>query len=82
LGEQHPQDAASPPRPPLNHAFLPVAPTENACAIATGAGFLNAFDRMEVTLFSACAVIAGREIGVMVMIGDDRIAEIDRALNL
>lgn len=60
----------------------PVIIIENQCVLVTGKDLLNAFDRLEVLEFSAKAVIAAKEIGPVVQINDQQVAEIDVAFHL
>ncbi len=43
---------------------------------------LNAFDRLEVTEYSARAIIASRQLGELVAINDKEIDEIEAAFHL
>jgi len=61
---------------------VPVVIIENECVVVTGRDLLNAFDRLEVLEFSARAVIAAKEIGAVVQIGDAQVREIEEAFNL
>ncbi|HEX7713392.1 MAG TPA: class II aldolase/adducin family protein [Bacillota bacterium] len=60
----------------------PLALVANDCVIVTGSSLINAFDRLEVAEYSAKAIIASRSIGNVVMIDNERIAEIEKAFPL
>lgn len=60
----------------------PIAIVKNDCVIVTGDSMLNAFDRLEVTEYSARAIIASRQLGELVAINDKEINEIEEAFHL
>jgi L-fuculose-phosphate aldolase len=60
----------------------PVIICENNQILATGSSLLNAFDRLEVTEATAHSIIDARDIGPLVHIDDDEVAEIDRVFAL
>ncbi|MDR0706471.1 MAG: class II aldolase/adducin family protein [Treponema sp.] len=60
----------------------PVALVENGCVIATGGSLINAFDRLEVGEYSAKAIVASRDVGVIAAINDMQTAEIHEAFHL
>ncbi|WP_256760967.1 class II aldolase/adducin family protein [Cohnella sp. WQ 127256] len=60
----------------------PIALVENNCAIVTGQGLLNAFDRLEVAEYSAKAIISSRCIGEIVPIDEQKIRDIEEAFGL
>ncbi len=60
----------------------PVLLVRNDCVIVTGSSLLSAFDRLEVAEYSAKAIIASRDLGDIVTIDRQRIADIDRAFGL
>lgn len=60
----------------------PIAIVKNDCVIVTGDSMLNAFDRLEVTEYSAKAIIASRQLGELVAINDKEIDEIEEAFHL
>ncbi|MCD8390751.1 MAG: class II aldolase/adducin family protein [Firmicutes bacterium] len=60
----------------------PIAIVKNDCVIVTGDSMLNAYDRLEVTEYSAKAIIASRQLGELVAINDDEISEIEDAFHL
>ncbi len=60
----------------------PIAFVKNDCVIVTGDSMLNAFDRLEVTEYSAKAIIASRQLGELVAINDKEIDEIEEAFHL
>jgi L-fuculose-phosphate aldolase len=60
----------------------PLALVSNDCVIVTGNSLINAFDRLEVAEYSAKAIIASKNIGEVVMIDNERIAEIEKAFQL
>ncbi|MDF2612237.1 MAG: fucA [Clostridia bacterium] len=61
---------------------VPVVIVENDCVIATGSSLINAFDRLEVAEYSAKAVIASKSLGNIVIIDDDKIADLKTAFKL
>jgi len=60
----------------------PVIIGENATILATGDSLLHAFDRLEVCEATAHAIIAAKNIGEIVHISDNEIAEINNAFKL
>ena len=54
----------------------------NQCVIVTGNSLLNAFDRLEVLEYSAAAMISARDIGPIVLITPDEVADIEEAFHL
>jgi L-fuculose-phosphate aldolase len=60
----------------------PIVLIKNDCIIVTGNSLLNAFDRLEVAEYSAKALIASKELGEVVTIDDNKIAEIEKAFKL
>ena len=60
----------------------PVVIVNNQCAIVTGNSLLNAFDRLEVLEYSAAAIISARDIGEIVLITPEEVADIEEAFNL
>lgn len=60
----------------------PIAIVKNDCVIVTGDSMLNAYDRLEVTEYSAKAIIASKQLGELVAINDKEIAEIEDAFHL
>ncbi len=60
----------------------PIAMIANDCVIVSGTSLLQAFDRLEVAEFSAKALIAAKDIGELVPIGDDEIRELEETFNL
>lgn len=60
----------------------PIAIVKNDCIIVTGDSMLNAYDRLEVTEYSAKAIIASRQLGELVAINDKEIEEIEEAFHL
>lgn len=60
----------------------PVVIVNNQCAIVTGNSLLNAFDRLEVLEYSAAAIISARDIGDIVLITPEEVADIEEAFNL
>lgn len=63
-------------------ANTPLVMVENDCLIVTGEGLVQTFDRLEVAEFSAKALIAVRDVGPLVPIGDDEIAALEEAYDL
>lgn len=69
----------------LAETFIPKTPivlVKNDCIIATGSSLINAFDRLEVAEYSAKAVIACKNLGAIVAIDNEKIAELECAFNL
>jgi len=65
--------------------FTPEAPlalVQNDCVVVTGGSPLQAFDRLEVAEYSAKALIACRDLGDVVHITGDQVAEIELAFGL
>lgn len=60
----------------------PVIIFKNDCVIATGATLLQAFDRMEVLESTAHSILNSRDIGNIVHISSDEIAELKEAFHL
>ncbi|MDI9521490.1 MAG: class II aldolase/adducin family protein [Bacillota bacterium] len=60
----------------------PVLIMENECVLVTGHSLHAAFDRLEVLEYSAKALISVRDIGPLVPISQEEIAEIDKAFKL
>lgn len=60
----------------------PVIIVNNQCVIVTGNSLLNAFDRLEVLEYSAAAIISARDIGDIVLITPDEVADIEKAFHL
>ncbi len=60
----------------------PIAIVKNDCVIVTGDSMLNAFDRLEVSEYSAKAIIASKQLGELVAINDKEIDEIEEAFHL
>lgn len=60
----------------------PIAMVTNDCLIVTGSSLLNAFDRLEVSEYTAKAIIASRELGDIVQIDDAQIDDIEVAFKL
>jgi L-fuculose-phosphate aldolase len=50
--------------------------------IVTGNSLLQAYDRLEVAEFSAKAVIAAKDVGSLVPIGDDEIKALEETFQL
>jgi L-fuculose-phosphate aldolase len=60
----------------------PIVMVKNDCIIVTGNSLLNAFDRLEVSEYSAKAIIASKNLGSIVAINQEQIDEIEVAFNL
>ena len=60
----------------------PIAMVQNDCVIVTGSSMLNAYDRLEVAEYSAKAIISSKELGEIVAIGEQEIADIKAAFGL
>ncbi|MDI9497084.1 MAG: class II aldolase/adducin family protein [Bacillota bacterium] len=63
-------------------ARRPLVICENDCVIVTGQSLLNAFDRLEVAEFTAKSILESRDLGPVVHIGAEDIADIDVAFRL
>ena len=63
-------------------ARTPVVLVENDCILTTGAGLLEAYDRLEVAEFSAKALIAARAPGDLAPITEAQVRELARAFKL
>ena len=61
---------------------IPIVLLENDCLIVTGNSLLQAFDRLEVAEFTAKAVIAARDVGPLVPMGDDEIKDLEETIQL
>lgn len=59
----------------------PLAIVNNECVITIGKNFVKAFDRMEVTDYSARSIIEATAISKITPINDEQSAEIDRTFN-
>ncbi|MGI6239196.1 MAG: class II aldolase/adducin family protein [Christensenellales bacterium] len=64
------------------HEKTPAVIIDNNAAIVVGTSLLNAFDRLEVLDYSAESIIAARDIGPVVSISGDEVAQINRAFGL
>jgi len=60
----------------------PLVMIENDCLIVTGNSLLQAFDRLEVAEFSAKAVIAARDVGPLVPIGEKEIKALEETFQI
>ena len=60
----------------------PVIMVQNDCVLVVGTNVLNAFDRLEVTEFSAMSVIDTAELGPVVTIGNAQINDLEEAFGL
>ncbi|MDP4118750.1 MAG: class II aldolase/adducin family protein [Bacillota bacterium] len=60
----------------------PVVLVENDCVLVAGTSLLNAFDRLEVTEYTAKSIILSVHIGDIVKISANQISEIDEAFHL
>lgn len=60
----------------------PIVIVNNDCVAVTGNSLLNAFDRLEVAEYSAKALVFAKNLGQMVAINEDQIAEIKDAFHL
>jgi L-fuculose-phosphate aldolase len=60
----------------------PVVILENDSLMFAGTTLLNAFDRLEVAEYSAKAIIAARELGEIVPIGEPQVSELVAAFKL
>ena len=59
----------------------PLAIVNNECVITIGKNLTKAFDRMEVTDYSARSIISACNIAKITPINDEQSAEIDRTFN-
>lgn len=60
----------------------PLVMIENDCLIVTGDSLLQTFDRLEVAEFTAKTVIAAKDVGPLIPIGDDEIKALEEAAKL
>jgi len=60
----------------------PVLICKNTSILVTGTSLLHAFDRLEVTEATARSIISAHDLGNLVHISDDEVAEIKTAFNL
>lgn len=60
----------------------PITIVDNDCVIAVGSSLLNAFDRLEVTEYSAKAIVATKYLGGIVKINDQQVEDLKKAFNL
>ena len=60
----------------------PLALVQNDCVVVTGQSLIHAFDRLEVAEYGAKALIASRELGELVTIDAERVAELEKAFKL
>ena len=59
----------------------PLAIINNECVVTIGKNYVKAFDRMEVTDYSARSIIEACNIAQITPINDEQSAEIDRTFN-
>ena len=59
----------------------PLAIVNNECVITIGKNLIKAFDRMEVTDYSARSIISACSIAQITPINDEQSDEIDRTFN-
>ena len=60
----------------------PVVLVENDCVLVAGTSLINAFDRLEVTEYTAKSIINASHIGKIVKISEEQVSEIDEAFHL
>ncbi len=60
----------------------PVVLVENDCVLVAGTSLINAFDRLEVTEYTAKSIISSAHIGDIVKISRKQVEEINEAFNL
>lgn len=60
----------------------PVVMVENDCLIVAGQSMLNAFDRLEVTEYSAMSIIMSKSLGAIVPIDEKGLEEIRKGFHL
>ena len=63
-----------------NHS--PVLLVENDCVIVGGTSLINAFDRLEVTDFTAKTLIQAKQLGTPVRISDEEVEVINKVFHL
>lgn len=61
---------------------VPIVMIENDCIIVTGNTLLNAYDRLEVAEYTAKAILSAQPLGDMVIIDEQKVAEIEEAFKL
>ncbi len=64
------------------HPATPNLIVQNEALFVTGGSLLQAFDRLEVAEYTAESILSARDLGPVVAIGDDEIADLDRAFGL
>ncbi len=64
------------------NASTPIVMADNAAIIVTGPEMLNAFDRLEVTEYSAMSIVMSQKLGEIVPIDEDGLAEIREKFHL
>lgn len=62
--------------------YTPAVIVENDCVIVVGKDLLDAFDKLEVLEFTAKAMIDAKNLGSVVLIGQEEIKEIEKAFEL
>ena len=60
----------------------PVVLVENDCVLVAGTSLINAFDRLEVTEYTAKSIISSVHIGDIVKISKNQVEEINKAFHL
>ena len=60
----------------------PVILIENDCALVAGTSLINAFDRLEVTEYTAKSIISSAQLGDIVKITGKQVEEINTAFQL
>ncbi len=60
----------------------PVVLVENDCVLVAGTSLINAFDRLEVTEYTAKSIISSKHLGDIVKISEDQVEEINQAFHL
>jgi len=61
--------------------MTPIVLLENECVLVTGSSLLNAYDKLEVMEYSAKAILNAKDVGNLVKISDDEVAELRSAFN-
>lgn len=60
-------------------AHTPVILIQNDCVLTTGKSILNAFDRLEVLEFTARSLIEAADVGQLVPMGSEKLADLQQA---
>lgn len=60
----------------------PVVLVENDCVLVVGTSLINAFDRLEVTEYTAKSIISSSHLGEIIKISEPQVEEINEAFHL